>query len=196
MPDRAPLTARSGKITVEVEIDFLSAPEHTLEAAAQKMSDSVRGYLTDDDGPFLNDFGADENDAREFFADPDRISSDSPVWGGYDGPLVTGVTVRPGRLLDKAGFMLDELGNLQYQDSAASDVPADLLEYIEQVLQTQDYALYVLDGQRADLDPYDQDDWHDAVAIVEINRGLRMVKFTRAPDGTMTHHDPTERRSL
>lgn len=196
MPDRAPLTARSGKITVEVEIDFLSAPEHTLEAAAQKMSDSVRGYLTDDDGPFLNDFGADENDAREFFADPDRISSDSPVWGGYDGPLVTGVTVRPGRLLDKAGFMLDELGNLQYQDSAASDVPADLLEYIEQVLQTQDYALYVLDGQRADLDPDDQDDWHDAVAIVEINRGLRMVKFTRAPDGTMTHHDPTERRSL
>ena len=132
MPDRAPLTARSGKITVEVEIDFLSAPEHTLEAAAQKMSETVRGYLTDDDGPFLNDFGADENDAREFFADPDRISSDSPVWGGYDGPLVTGVTVRPGRLLDKAGFMLDELGNLQYQDSAASDVPADLLEYIEQ----------------------------------------------------------------
>ena len=182
MPDRAPLTARSGKITVEVEIDFLSAPEHTLEAAAQKMSDSVRGYLTDDDGPFLNDFGADENDAREFFADPDRISSDSPVWGGYDGPLVTGVTVRPGRLLD--------------QDNAASDVPADLLEHIEQVLQTQDYALYVLDGQRADLDPDDQDDWHDAVAIVEINRGLRMVKFTRAPDGTMTHHDPTERRSL
>lgn len=196
MPDRAPLTARSGKITVEVEIDFLSAPEHTLEAAAQKMSETVRGYLTDDDGPFLNDFGADENDAREFFADPDRISPDSPVWGGYDGPLVTGVTVRPGRLLDKAGFMLDELGNLQYQDSAASDVPADLLEYIEQVLQTQDYALYVLDGQRADLDPDDQDDWHDAVAIVEINRGLRMVKFTRAPDGVMTHHDPTERRSL
>lgn len=196
MPDRAPLTARSGKITVEVEIDFLSAPEHTLEAAAQKMSETVRGYLTDDDGPFLNDFGADENDAREFFADPDRISSDSPVWGGYDGPLVTGVTVRPGRLLDKAGFMLDELGNLQYQDSAASDVPADLLEYIEQVLQTQDYALYVLDGQRADLDPDDQDDWHDAVAIVEINRGLRMVKFTRAPDGTMNHYDPTERRSL
>lgn len=196
MPDRAPLTARSGKITVEVEIDFLSAPEHTLEAAAQKMSETVCGYLTDDDGPFLNDFGADENAAQEFFADPDRISSDSPVWGGYDGPLVTGVTVRPGRLLDKAGFMLDELGNLQYQDSAASDVPADLLEYIEQVLQTQDYALYVLDGQRADLDPDDQDDWHDAVAIVEINRGLRMVKFTRAPDGTMTHHDPTERRSL
>ena len=182
MPDRAPLTARSGKITVEVEIDFLSAPEHTLEAAAQKMSETVRGYLTDDDGPFLNDFGADENDAREFFANPDRTSSDSPVWGGYDGPLVTGVTVRPGRLLD--------------QGSAASDVPAYLLEYIEQVLQTQDYALYVLDGQRADLDPDDQDDWHDAVAIVEINRGLRMVKFTRAPDGAMTHYDPTERRSL
>lgn len=97
MPDRAPLTARSGKITVEVEIDFLSAPEHTLEAATQKMSEIVRGYLTDDDGPFLNDFGADENAAREFFADPDRTSSDSPVWGGYDGPLVTGVTVRPGR---------------------------------------------------------------------------------------------------
>ena len=117
-----------------------------------------------------------------FFAEPDRTSSDSPVWGGYDGPLVTGVTVRPGRLLD--------------QGSTASDVPADLLEYIEQVLQTQDYALYVLDGQRADLDPDDQDDWHDAVAIVEINRGLRMVKFTRAPDGAMNHYDPTERRSL
>ena len=92
--------------------------------------------------------------------------------------------------------MLDELGNLQYQDSAASNVPAGLLEYIEQVLQTQDYALYVLDGQRADLDPDNQDNWHDAVAIVEINQGLRMMKFTRAPDGTMTHHDPTERRSL
>ena len=182
MPDRAPLTARSGKITVEVEIDFLSAPEYTLEAAAQKMSETVRGYLTDDDGPFLNGFGADEGDARKFFADPDRSSSDSPVWGGYDGPLVTGVTVRPGRLLD--------------QGSAASDVPADLLGYIEQVLQTQDYALYVLDGQRADLDPDDQDDWHDAVAVVEVNRGLRMVKFTRAPDGAMNHYDPTERRSL
>lgn len=228
MPDRAPLTARSGKITVEVEIDFLSAPEHTLEAAAQKMSDSVRGYLTDDDGPFLNDFGADENDAREFFADPDRTSSDSPVWGGYDGPLVTGVTVRPGRLLDQGsatsdvpadqlehieqwflndiisdedagrGFVADpdHTSSDSPAGSATSDVPADLLEYIEQVLQTQDYALYVLDGQRADLDPDDQDDWHDAVAIVEINRGLRMVKFTRAPDGAMNHYDPTERRSL
>ena len=61
MPDRAPLTARSGKITVEVEIDFLSAPEHTLEAAAQKMSETVRGYLTDDDGTFLNDPVVNEN---------------------------------------------------------------------------------------------------------------------------------------
>lgn len=63
-------------------------------------------------------------------------------------------------------------------------IPADLQAAIDEYVGHGDYAPYVLDGQTAD----DLDDYHDVVLVIEDYRGFSVIKFTRDPEGGITHY--------
>lgn len=56
------MTRRTYVVTFEVNGDEVAFDRH------------FKGYLTDEDGPFMQDFGP-------------------QAWGGYDGPTVSAVTI-------------------------------------------------------------------------------------------------------
>lgn len=66
-------------------------------------------------------------------------------------------------------------------------IPADMQTAIDEVIGHSDYAPYVLDGQTAETSD-DPDDWHDVVVIAESPGGCDVMKFTREPNGTITHY--------
>lgn len=72
--------------------------------------------------------------------------------------------------------------------SPVSNIPQKLHDYIQDTLGTDDYSLYVGDGQSA-VDVPGVENWHDAVAITEDDGGfIQAWRFTLRPDGTMAHH--------
>ncbi len=78
--------------------------------------------------------------------------------------------------------------------SGQTYIPNDLTEAIEQVVGHGDYAPYVLDGQVATLTGT-SDDWHDVVAVVDAEDKPAAIKFTRSPDGSITHYALTKEDS-
>jgi len=72
-----------------------------------------------------------------------------------------------------------------------SNIPAEMLEFMDGEIGHRDYAPYVLDGQTAET-PGDGDDWHDVIAVIDdAAEGERVVKFTWHPGGTVTVRDLT-----
>lgn len=75
----------------------------------------------------------------------------------------------------------------------ATSIPADMQDFIDTTIGHQDYAPYVLDGQGAEIGS-GEDDWHDVLVIEFRSMPLlpRIIKFTRFPNGMLSHHDPFE----
>lgn len=68
-----------------------------------------------------------------------------------------------------------------------STIPAQMYLLMDDVLHSSDYAAYVLDGQSAQIDSDDPDNWHDVIAVVDpgTNVGEEEIhKFTYDPE----HH--------
>lgn len=65
-------------LTLEVE----PRQGQSAEQAADELVEAVGEYLTEDDKPFFEDYGARATDLEAFRAD-----GDSPSWGGYEGPF-------------------------------------------------------------------------------------------------------------
>lgn len=71
-------------------------------------------------------------------------------------------------------------------------IPADLQVAIDEYVGHQDYAPYVLDGQTAD----EPDCYSDVVLVIEGHRGFSVIKFTRDPEGEITHYAIKEPRHI
>ncbi|ROR75989.1 hypothetical protein SAMN06295974_3866 [Plantibacter flavus] len=77
----------------------------------------------------------------------------------------------------------------------ATHIPIALQRTMGSVIGHDDYAAYVLDGQRATEAP-GGDDWHDVVALVSTERSAMILKFTQGPDQTVEHRVLAEGVSL
>lgn len=75
-------------------------------------------------------------------------------------------------------------------------IPDELAQAIETTLgPISDYAVYVLDGQTAEVNPDDGNNWHDALVIAEHGFSIRhlahrIIKFTRDPQGQIEYYFP------
>lgn len=148
--------------TVTIELTFEVSPrrgQSPTEAAAQ-LAQSVIFQMSDQEGSLFEDFGA----RAEDLDDPEFTG-----WGGYEGPFLMSPRARA-------------------LDATSSNLPKLLLDYIEETLSEDEYALYVLDGQRPDSREDDPDDWHDAIAVVETAGNEHVLKFTQEPHGVLTHY--------
>ena len=115
-------------------------------------------------------------------------------WGTDD------LEAEEGRNFDEnANFVIDdlweehEIAPVAPDPHPAAPVPTqlhpELNSYIEEVLASEgDISVYALDGQISSHESGD-DDYSDAVVIVDGIRGMRSVKFTRTPEGELTHYD-------
>lgn len=78
------------RLTLSVDLKLCPREGQSPEEARAEFSDLVQHYLEAKDGSFRTDYGA---DPAEIAAARER--GEAPVWGGYDGPVVTDVAVRP-----------------------------------------------------------------------------------------------------
>lgn len=67
-----------------------------------------------------------------------------------------------------------------------SNIPEELIQYIDAHIGHQDYAPYVLDGQTAERDG-SEDDWNDVVTVEATPFGATVRKFTMDPNGAIFH---------
>lgn len=73
-------------IDLSLELELVAAQDRTPESIKDDIAASLTGLLTDTEGAMRADFGTERSKAEAYFSDPQ--DEDSPVWGGYDGPMV------------------------------------------------------------------------------------------------------------
>lgn len=81
-------TEEAAPLRLVLHLDVAPRPGQTHQEATAEMAALVAEYLTEDDKPFFEDYGARASDLEAFHQD-----GESPSWGGYEGPFVTGARV-------------------------------------------------------------------------------------------------------
>lgn len=71
-------------------------------------------------------------------------------------------------------------------------IPEKLQAYIDKTVGHDDYASYVLDGQKAEPLAEDGDSWHDVIVTIDGDNGLEATKFTMDPEGAIEHYALTK----
>ncbi|HLS02749.1 MAG TPA: hypothetical protein VK054_12345, partial [Beutenbergiaceae bacterium] len=61
-------------------------------------------------------------------------------------------------------------------------VPTKMQNEIDKIIGHDDFSQFVLDGAKGE-------DYVDVVTIVEDSQGMKVRKFTRDPDGVLTHYE-------
>lgn len=159
------------RIGFYLEMDVEPANGQSPHEATAELKTHITQHLIDPNYPFHEDYVVTQEDLDE----AERLG-EQPGYNGYHGPFAMDVVVQTVN---------------SPQSSLPQHLPADLLKVIEndQDLDTDDYSLFVLDGQSAQLTG-DQDDWHDALVVADqgYQQPLRVLKYTRAPDGSTTRY--------
>lgn len=78
----------------------------------------------------------------------------------------------------------DTLSEVQdaYDRENTPYVPVEMQDRIDEIIGHDDFAQYVLDGARGE-------DYVDVLTVAEDHRGMRVVKFTRDPEGEISHYE-------
>ena len=77
-------------LTFTFTVDIAAQIDQSIEDAAREMTQTITAYLTDQECPFLDDYGVTVAELAKY-----RETGDEPTWGGYEGPFVTAATVVP-----------------------------------------------------------------------------------------------------
>lgn len=83
------MTSQPARITATVTIDLFPKPGQTAAEAASEFRALFQEYLEHSDGPLWEDYGATLADIQEA-----QENGEWPVWGGYEGPYMTAVSVQ------------------------------------------------------------------------------------------------------
>lgn len=61
-------------------------------------------------------------------------------------------------------------------------VPVEMQDRIDEIIGHDDYSQFVLDGAKGE-------DYVDVLTTVEDHRGIRVIKFTRDPEGEVSYYE-------
>lgn len=184
--------------TMDEALDFLASDEQVttdnsdgvhsaLEDAVDCVNDVHGGrgpslYATyDDDGNV---------DGWEASYNLDPANRNSPVgpavvlrsaWSeAYDGQERTGMDA----MMEFARAARNTLDEVQavYDRENAPYVPVEMQDRIDEIIGHDDYSQFVLDGAK-------DEDYVDVLTTVEDHRGIRVIKFTRDPEGEVSYYE-------
>lgn len=78
-------------MNIKLDINVVAPAGQSKDAIRERIETALVSMLSEEQGALRDDFGATRDEAITYFSDPQN--EPSPVWGGYDGPMVTDTRV-------------------------------------------------------------------------------------------------------